>query len=138
MPGSVDIGAGHGDGTYDLTVLGPNRFLRRFSGDVNAAGATAQVAAAYHQGGFGLRPTLTLALINNGKSAVTFTVTVNNYGKDRPRTIRVAAHGRATHETDPLVSGDGWYDLSVAISGDGSWSRRYTGHLEDGRNSITG
>jgi phospholipase C len=43
-----------------------------------------------------------------------------------------------THETDPLVSGDGWYDLSVAISGDGSWSRRYTGHLEDGRNSITG
>jgi hypothetical protein len=32
----------------------------------------------------------------------------------------------------------GWYDLSVAISGDDSWSRRYSGHLEDGKASITG
>lgn len=138
VPGSVDIGAGHGEGKYDLTVLGPNRFLRHFTGDVNAAGATAQVSAAYHQGGFGLRPRLILSLINNGPAAVTFTVTVGNYGTDRPRTFRVPAHGRATHETDPLVTSDGWYDLSVSVSGDGSWSRRYTGHLEDGRNSITG
>ena len=28
--------------------------------------------------------------------------------------------------------------VSWKVSGDGSWSRRYTGHLEDGRNSITG
>jgi len=138
VPGSVDIGAGHGDGKYDLTVTGPNRFLRHFTGDISAAGATAQVEAAYHQGGFGVRPTLTLALINNGKSAVTFTVTVNNYGKERPRTIRVPAHGRAVHVSDPLLSSNGWYDLSVTVSGDASWSRRYTGHLEDGANSITG
>jgi phospholipase C len=39
---------------------------------------------------------------------------------------------------DPLGSSRGWYDLSVTISGDGSWSQRYTGHLEDGRDSITG
>jgi phospholipase C len=39
---------------------------------------------------------------------------------------------------DPLESSHGWYDLSVTISGDGSWSRRYVGHLEDGKASITG
>jgi phospholipase C len=39
---------------------------------------------------------------------------------------------------DPLASSNGWYDLTVTISGDGSWSRRYIGHLEDGTNSITG
>jgi phospholipase C len=41
-------------------------------------------------------------------------------------------------ESDPLLSSNGWYDLSVTVSGDASWSRRYTGHLEDGGNSITG
>ena len=81
---------------------------------------------------------LMLSLINGGTDAVTFTVAPNNYSGDRPRTFRVPAHGRATHVVDPLGSSRGWYDLSVTISGDGSWSRRYTGHLEDGRDSITG
>jgi phospholipase C len=39
---------------------------------------------------------------------------------------------------DPLASSGGWYDLSVTLAGDASWSRRYVGHLEDGTDSITG
>jgi phospholipase C len=69
---------------------------------------------------------------------VTFTIVSNNYSKDRAKTYHVPAHGRATHMADPLASSNGWYDLSVTISGDNSWSRRYIGHLEDGMNSITG
>lgn len=84
----------------------------------------------------GLR--LVLSLTNGGTDAVTFTVAPDNYSADRPRTFRVPAHGRATHVVDPLESSHGWYDLSVTISGDGSWSRRYTGHLENGSDSITG
>jgi len=38
----------------------------------------------------------------------------------------------------PHASSNGWYDLSVTISGDHTWLRRYIGHLEDGTNSITG
>ncbi len=49
---SVEIGAGSGDGGYDLTVVGPNRFLRHFTGDVHAAGRTAQVEATYYEGRF--------------------------------------------------------------------------------------
>jgi phospholipase C len=138
FPASVEIGAGSGDGKYDLTVVGPNRFLRLFTGDVNAAGMTAQVEAAYFQGGFGSRPKLALELSNGGSRTVTFTVVSNNYSKDRPKTYRVSPGDRATHQVDPLRANDGWYDLSVTISGDSSWGRRYTGHLEDGNNSITG
>jgi phospholipase C len=69
---------------------------------------------------------------------VTFTVVSNNYWKDHPKTYHVPAHRHSTHAVDPLASSNEWYDLSVTISGDSSWSRRYTGHLEDGTNSITG
>jgi phospholipase C len=77
-------------------------------------------------------------LTNHGATAVRFTVTPNNYSRDRAQTFRVPAHGSATHVVDPLVAANGWYDLSVTLSGDNSWSRRYTGHLEDGTNSVTG
>jgi len=79
-----------------------------------------------------------LSLTNGGTDAVTFTVSPNNYSDVGPRTIRVPAHGRAAHVVDPLESSHGWYDLSVTVSDDASWSRRYTGHLEDGTNSVTG
>jgi phospholipase C len=134
----VEIGAGSGDGKYDLTVVGPNRFLRHFTGDVSAAGKTSQVEASYFDGGFGSRPKLSLELINGSGQTVTFTVAPNNYSKDRPKTYRVSGRGRATHQVDPLRSSNGWYDVSVTVSGDSSWSRRYTGHLEDGTDSVTG
>jgi phospholipase C len=138
VPASVEIGAGNGDGRYDLTVVGPNRFLRHFTGDVDAAGKTAQVEASYGQGSFGSRPKLALELTNGGSRDVTFTVVSNNYSKDRPKTYRLSARNRAIHQVDPLASSNGWYDLSVTVDGDSSWSRRYVGHLENGTNSVTG
>ncbi len=134
--GSVEVGGGNG--VYDLTIVGPNRFLRRFIGDVNAGGRTAQVEAAYYHGGFSPKPKLTLTLTNGSAQGVTFTVVANNYSKARTKTYRVPAHDRAEHAVEPLAASNGWYDLSVTIGGDNSWSRRYTGHLEDGTNSVTG
>ena len=125
-----------GDGKYDLTIVGPNRFLRHFTGDVGAAGKTAQVEAGYFP--IVWRPKLLLDLSNGGPKTVTFTVVANNYSKEHARTYHVHPHGHAVHLVDPLGSSNGWYDLSVTISGDSSWSRRYVGHLEDGGNSITG
>ncbi|HEY3607314.1 MAG TPA: phospholipase C, phosphocholine-specific [Pseudonocardiaceae bacterium] len=123
VPVTVAIGAG----PYDLTVVGPNRFLRRFTGNTNATDA--EVTATYHQS------ELVLELTNGGGAAVTFTVTPNNYATSRPKAHRVAAHSHAIHEVDLR---HGWYDVTVTISGDPTWSRRYVGHLENGTNSITG
>jgi phospholipase C len=138
VTGTVEIGSGAGDGRYDLTVVGPNRFLRHFTGDATGSGRTAQVEAVYYDGGFGPRPRLSLRLVNTGAKAVTFTVEANDYSSDRARTYHVLAHGSATHSVDPLEHGSGWYDLSVTIGGDSSWLRRYVGHLENGADSITG
>jgi phospholipase C len=138
VPGAVEIGAGDGDGRYDLTVVGPNRFLRHFTGDATAPGSTAQVEAGYDEDGFGRRPKLSLRLINAGAEAVTFTVMSNNYSPDGARTYHVPPRGSATHSADPLARNSGWYDLSVSLSSDSSWSRRYVGHLENGTDSITG
>ncbi|HEY4461071.1 MAG TPA: phospholipase C, phosphocholine-specific [Streptosporangiaceae bacterium] len=138
VSGSVEIGVGQGGGRYDLTVVGPNRFLRHFTGDVSAPGATAQVTAVYYQGGFGPAPALALKLVNGGQEAVTFTVTPGHYSSGPARTYHVRAHGSATHVAGALAASGGWYDLSVTVSGDGSWSRRYVGHLEDGEPSVTG
>ncbi|SDO17041.1 phospholipase C [Nakamurella panacisegetis] len=125
-------------GRYDLTVVGPNRFLRHFTGDTTASGATAQTEVEYHDGGFGHRPKLMLRLINTGTKAVTFTVTAENYSTDRPQSYRVAAHSTAVHPVNPLKASGGWYDLAVKVNSDAAWSRRYVGHLENGRDSITG
>ncbi|MCW2539959.1 MAG: Phospholipase [Frankiales bacterium] len=133
---SVDISADHG--RYDLTVIGPNRFLRHFAGDVNGAGKAAQAEAAYYRGGFGHKPVLILQVSNGGSRAATFTVTSNNYVKAHAKTYHVPAHGHATHSVDPLATSDGWYDFTITLGSDPSWVRRYVGHLEDGTNSITG
>ncbi len=138
VPGSAQIRAGSGDGRYDLTIVGPNRFLRHFTGDVSGPGVTAQVTALYYQGGFGARPILALRLANNGQQATAFTVAPDHYPQGPARTYHVPPGGTATHVTDPLATSGGWYDLSVTLGGDSSWSRRYTGHLEDGRPSVTG
>ncbi len=137
--GVVEIGAGVGDGRYDLTIVGPNRFLRHFAGDTNnAAGKSAHVQAVYDDGGFGPRPKLLLRLINTGSTSATFTVAAHNYSADRPQTYHVPPHGTAVHSVNPLASTKGWYDLIVELSGDSCWSRRYVGHLENGHASVTG
>ena len=138
VAGIAPVGATEGDTAYDVTVTGPNRFLRHFTGDIDAAGRTAQVEARYVGDGRGSKPKLVLTLTNDGDHAVTFTVVSNQYLDERPASYRVAAHGRTTHTLDPLHRSEGWYDLSVTLSTDTTWSRHYVGHLEDGSDSITG
>jgi Domain of unknown function (DUF756) len=62
------------EGGYDLTVVGPNRFERRFAGNVTTAGAAAQVTAGYYTEGGGQDPALTLTLGNYGDADLTFIV----------------------------------------------------------------
>jgi phospholipase C len=136
--GTAPVGAAAGDTRYDITVAGPNRFLRRFTGDTAAAGAHLSVRAEYVEGAFGAGPQLRLALTNLSHHEVTFTVTANAYSPDRPRTCRVPASGSATCRADPIGRAGGWYDLTVTASSDAAWSQRFVGHLENGGPSVTG
>jgi phospholipase C len=135
---TAPVGAASGDSRYDITVVGPNRFLRRFTGDTAAPGAQLSASIEYFEGGFGREPRLRLTLANHGSHEVTFSIKVNAYSKDQPVTYRVPAHRTAVHTADPLRSAGGWYDFTVTTSADATWSARYTGHLENGQPSITG
>jgi len=43
-----------------------------------------------------------------------------------------------TITVDPLAEDDGWYDLSVTLDTHDEYLRRFAGHLENGKPSVTG
>ncbi|MCX4862753.1 phospholipase C, phosphocholine-specific [Streptomyces sp. NBC_01369] len=133
-----NIGTGNGDGKYDFTMAGPNRFLRRFTGDATAAGKSCEVAARYADAPDTGRPALWFTFTNTSAGAVTFTVTSGQYRSDGPWTYTVPAGGSREDYFNAVTLTKGWYDFTVRISGDASWSRRYTGHIETGAASVSG
>lgn len=39
---------------------------------------------------------------------------------------------------EPLRTSHGWYDLAASVGGDSAYLRRFAGHVENGRPSISG
>jgi phospholipase C len=105
---------------YDVTLLGPNGFLRTFSGK------NAGVEVAVTPRGSALR----FAITNSGSG--TARITLAN-GK-RTRVIPVAAGAMHAEETNPS---HGWYDLTFTVAGDAVYLRRFAGHVENGKPSVT-
>ncbi|MEU3844693.1 phosphocholine-specific phospholipase C [Streptomyces sp. NPDC028635] len=135
---SFNIGTGYGDGKYDFTMAGPNRFLRRVTGDATKAGKAAEVHSRYAvEPGTG-KLAVYLKMTNTGTAAAKFTVTANHYRGDGPWTYTVAAGSSTEDFFNAVAYSDGWYDLTVTVDLDPSWSRRFTGHLETGAPSVSG
>ncbi|MFG3114229.1 phosphocholine-specific phospholipase C [Streptomyces sp. NPDC048197] len=133
-----NIGLGYGGGKYDLTMVGPNRFLRRFQGDATKAGKSAEVRTRYAvEPGTG-KLALYFKMTNTGSSSVTFTITSNRYRGDGPWTYNVAAGASREDYFNAVAYQNGWYDFTVTVNSDTAWSRRFTGHLETGTASVSG
>jgi phospholipase C len=127
-----NVGTGYGDGSYDLTVTGPNRFLRRFQGNATTPSAKLSVTASYQGGG------LRFGLANTGGSIAVFTVTPNNYQTGKAVQYVVKPGRSSSHSVDVHGQAHGWYDVTLTCDLDPSWSQRYTGHVENGRASVSG
>ncbi|CAB3783824.1 Non-hemolytic phospholipase C [Paraburkholderia caffeinitolerans] len=131
-PAATDAGA------YDLWVLGPNGFHRRFTGNASAAarGPATEMRLRYDEAA----NTLVLTLANSGPAQAECTVTANAYRSDGPWTLSVPAHGRAEQRWLLDASG-GWYDftLSAVKNTDGAneITRRFAGRMETGKDSIS-
>jgi len=119
--------AGSG-GAYDLTVHGPNGFLRQFRGPGGAAGA--EVTARDDAGSGNLRLTVTSAAARE----VTLTVT-SGYGV-AAQTVTVAP-GASRELTLDLQASQRWYDVSVTSDLDGRFLRRFAGHVENGQAGVS-
>ena len=115
-------------GGYDLTVHGPNGYLRSFAGSVPSAGPE---VTARHERATGR---VELTLVNDGSSDVRFTVS-DGYSGHR-RTVVVPAGRRTGYPVETAAAGH-WYDITVVSDHDTSFSRRFAGHVETGRPSVS-
>ena len=127
----------YGAGKYDLSVYGPNGFLRRFIGDINAAGAAVEVTSSYDFTTSG-QAKLILTMTNNSTSSVTFTVASNGYRGDGPWTYTLTAGSTLTDYWNVQLYTNCWYDFTATVSIDPLFSRRFVGHVELGTESVSG
>jgi phospholipase C len=120
-------------GSYNLLVYGPNGFGRQFKGRIDRdrkLGVThPNIQLGYDTKTAGIH----LALRNNAREAVEFTVTDNAYGA-KPQTISVASDETAKLFWPVKESGN-WYDFSV--TGPDGFLRKFAGRMEDEKDRIT-
>ena len=113
---------------YDLTVHGPNGFLRAFQGSADRPGP--EVTARHEAATGGVE----LTLANPGEHDVR--LTVSNAYDGRHRTIVVRAGRHESWSADLGGSGH-WYDLTVVSDHDPAFARRFAGHVETGRPGVS-
>ena len=133
-----NCGTGFGDGKYDLSVVGPNRFLRRFTGNATTAGKYLSATATYAPAPDTGKLAIFFKLINTSTGAVTFTIRANNYRTDGPWTYQVAAGASVTDYFNATAYSSGWYDFTITANSDATWTQRFTGHLETNTPSVSG
>ncbi|MEB8341951.1 phosphocholine-specific phospholipase C [Streptomyces endophyticus] len=115
-------------GTYDLTVHGPNGFLRAFRGPGTAK---APEVTARHVADSG---NLSLTMTNPTDAAAHLTVT-DAYG-DKSETFTVKPGATVQHTVD-LRASKRWYDVSVGSDADETFLRRFAGHVENGQAGVS-
>jgi len=126
------------DGSYDFTVHGPNGFLRRFAGKQTTQHfwnsrdrANPEVAEGYDVANGNLQ----LRLKNDGNTRCQFKI-VNAYDSSKPLTHMVRGGDSDTVYLD-LRHVYGWYDLTITVDCDASFTRRIAGHVETGKPSMS-
>jgi phospholipase C len=122
--------AAPGTAAYDLSVHGPNGFLRSFKGSLPAEGSKLLVRASYDEGRVGI----TLSITNAGSRTVEVGIRDGYRGKGVEHTLKP---GHSTSTYWPLERSHGWYDLLVTVEGDPAFEAHFAGHVESGEDSIS-
>jgi phospholipase C len=119
-----------GTSQYDLSVHGPNGFLRTFTGTIGVGGPNLRTHATYDAAA----STITLTITNQSANGVAITIRNGYNGTESHRVI--AANGSAT-QSWPLSITHGWYDLAISVDFDTVLEQRLAGHLETGQPSFS-
>ncbi|NHL67612.1 phospholipase C, phosphocholine-specific [Burkholderia ambifaria] len=125
------------NGVYAFSVYGPNGFVRMFAGNVSTATARRRNHAQPEvKAGYDIaNGSLYLKLRNHGAGHVTLTLADNAYGAPARQ---VTLHGGDERvEQWALASSHHWYDVTVSDGTNGTFSRRFAGHVENGRSSYS-
>jgi phospholipase C len=125
------------NGQYHLRVYGPNGFFREFSG--NTKDPQIQINCEYQRSRLiknKLTGNVELKVTNLDKShAYRLEVTDNVY-KNKPVLKKIGPSGDENIVLD-LHKNSGWYDFSVAIKGYPTFTNRFAGRVETGKESIS-
>jgi len=124
LSGTWNIGS-----QYDLTVYGPNGFVRYFKGSISTDAAALSVRTRYGEGDHG---TVELRITNIGTSKASVMV-LDAYTGDRDS--RLLWPGETLEDDNRLDRFHGWYDLIVKVSEDPTFEYRLAGHVETGDDS---
>jgi phospholipase C len=117
--------------SYNLSVYGPNGFVRYFNGSVGSGAAALNVRSSYDSEDGG---SIELKITNVGAGRVEVSVLDAYSGESRTESL----HGRDDLEFEAsLGKFYGWYDLVVTVAGDPSFKYRLGGHVETGKDSMS-
>ncbi|ENW03364.1 phosphocholine-specific phospholipase C [Acinetobacter beijerinckii] len=119
---------------YDLWILGPNGFHRAFKGHLAKIAqreALPEIRVCMEE----CDPKMFLKVRHDGKQAVKLIVKANAYLPNKTWVIE-------TSTTEKELSWDmsefgGWYDFTVTIENEPSYSRRFAGRIETNEDSIS-
>jgi phospholipase C len=119
-----------GNGSYDVSVFGPNGFFRRFTGHLGAKSVILSVRTSYEK----QFETVELEIHNRTNKSQNVTVVEAYSGNTAKRNVQ--AHDVWSHNFDVKKS-FGWYDFRVTTDADSAFETQAAGHLETGKDSIT-
>ncbi len=118
-------------GSYDLTVYGPNGFMRVFKGSVGAGAVVLDVRSEYADDEDAV---IFFSVQNTGSRKASVTVLDAYSGEKMIRAL--GPNGRADARL-ALGQFHGWYDLVVTVAEDASVEYRLAGHVETGSDSMS-
>ncbi len=117
--------------SYDLSVYGPNGFVRYFKGSIGSNAATLDVSSRYHRDDLG---SFEWRVVNTAAHPVKVSVLDAYTGSSHTELLQPG--GEFEHRLS-LRQFYGWYDLIVTVASDSTFSYRLAGHVETGRDSFS-
>jgi len=122
------------DKNYDLWILGPNGFHRHFMGDASGyeKDPLPEVSVLYDT----LNNNISLKLTNNAKTVFNYTIMDNGYfeKKSWKGTLKATSTIEQKYSLDSSAN---WYDFTITLKDIHGYSRRFAGHMETGKTSIS-
>jgi len=116
---------------YDLSVYGPNGFLRAFKGSVSGQHrAKLGVQAIYDEG----RNAISLVISNQGAQTAEIRILDQYTGKRIEVELKA---GKSVSKRWSLERVSGWYDLLITVEQDPGFAYHFAGHVETGKDSIS-
>ncbi|MBG6236188.1 phospholipase C [Pedobacter sp. CAN_A7] len=118
--------------TYELQCYGANGFFRSFKGTKSTLPLTVKVTAEMLSR---KKASGSIEIIILSPQDQIITLTDNSYGLAL-ETLTIHGGNTFRYLLDPVKS-HGWYDFTVAIKGNTSFSQQYAGRIETGKDSIS-